>query len=196
LAWFEANRRYPEARNLTYSQFPGKFFWKAKKHCWSPRKRGYSVGRIYFVPPGSGQLFYLRTLLNYVKGPTSFEEIKTVGGIVKDSFKDACYARGLLEDDKEFIDAIVEASLWGTGSFLRHLFVTLLVAKQISRPDIVWNSTWECLGEDILHRQRRILQFPGTLPIHLYTHNVFLYIELFLLTDYGLKCNYRFGIIH
>ena len=79
-----------------------------------------------------------------MKGPTSFEEIKTVGGIVKKSFKEACYARGLLEDDKEFIDAIVEASLWGTGTFLRHLFVTLLVSKQISRPDTVWNSTWEC----------------------------------------------------
>jgi hypothetical protein len=81
---------------------------------WSPRQRGYSIGWITFVPPGCGEMYYLRTLLNYVKGPTSFEDIKNVGGDVKDSFKDACYARGLLEDDREFIDGILEASNWGT----------------------------------------------------------------------------------
>jgi len=108
------NKIYPVAKNLTYSQFPTKFVWKVKKHMWSPRKRGYSIGRINFVPPGCGELFYLRTLSNYVKGPTSFEDIKTVGGEVKNTFKDACYARGLLEDDREFIDGIVEASNWGT----------------------------------------------------------------------------------
>ena len=193
LAWFDANRIYPEARNLTYSQFPGKFVWKARKHYWSPRKRGYSVGRIHIVPPGSGEIFYLRTLLNYVKGPTSFEEIKTVGGVVKNSFKEACYARGLLEDDKEFIDAIVEASLWGTGTFLRHLFVTLLVPKQISRPDTMWNSTWECLSEDILHRQRRILQFPGISPSNEYIY-IFQSILIILQNNFSVYCECRFGI--
>ena len=163
LAWFNANKIYPDARNLTYSQFPTKFVWKVKKHMWSPRKQGYSIGRINFVLPGCGEMFYLRTLLNYVKGPTSFEDIKNVGGDVKNIFKDTCYARGLLEDDREFIDGIVETSNWGTGMFLRHLFMTLLVSKQISRSNIVWDSIWECLSEDILHRQRRILQFPGIL---------------------------------
>jgi hypothetical protein len=69
--------------------------------------------------------------------------------------------KGVARDDKEFIDGIVEASHWGTNTFLRHLFVTLLVSEQISRPDVVWNSTWEYLSDDILHRQRRILEFEG-----------------------------------
>jgi len=162
LAWFAANRIYPEARNLTYGEFPERFVWKVKKHMWRPRKQGFSVGRIHFVPPGSGEIFYLRILLNYVKGPTSFDEIKTVSGVKKDSFKEACYALGLLEDDKEFIDAIVQASHWGTGFFLCCLFVALLVAKQITRPSVVWNKTWEHLSDDILHKQKRLLQFEGS----------------------------------
>lgn len=95
LAWMDANKKYPMARELTYNEFPSKFVWNEKKKHWNPRKRGFKIGRIYFVHPGSGQLYYLRTLLNYCKGPTSFEDIKTVNNVVLKTFKDACYARGL-----------------------------------------------------------------------------------------------------
>jgi len=36
---------------------------------------------------------------------------------------------GLLDDDKEFIDSINQTSQWGTASYLRRLFVTLLVSN-------------------------------------------------------------------
>ncbi|XP_058784536.1 uncharacterized protein LOC131659346 [Vicia villosa] len=157
LAWMDANKIYPKAKNLTYSQFPTKFVWKVEEHEWAPRKQGFAIGRLHFVPPGSGEIFYLRTLLNHVKGPTSFEEIKTVNNDTKKTFKEACYALGFLDDDKEYIDAIVEASQWGTGEYLRLLFATLLLSKQISHPDFVWNNTWEYLCDDILHKQRRLL---------------------------------------
>jgi len=162
LAWMEANKKYPEARNLTYSEFPTKFVWKDREHQWTPRKRGYSIGRLHFAAPGSGQRFYLRTLLNYVKGPTSYDDIKTVDNIKYKTFKDACFALGLLEDDKEFIDALLEASQWGSGSFLRRLFVALLLSDQICRPEIVWNKTWEHLSDDIQHKQRQVLRFHGS----------------------------------
>jgi hypothetical protein len=161
LAWMEANKIYADAKDLTYGEFPLKFTWKASQHKWSPRQRGVSVGRIHFVPPGSGEKFYLRTLLNYVKGPTSYDEIKTVKDIKYDSFKEACFALGLLEDDKEFIDAINQASFWGTADFMRRLFVTLLLTNQFARPEVVWSKTWENLSDDIVYRQRRILRVPG-----------------------------------
>ncbi|GAU38772.1 hypothetical protein TSUD_279250 [Trifolium subterraneum] len=159
-AWMEANKIYPEARSLTYSEFPTKFTWKDKEHRWAPRQKGYSIGRLHFVAPGFGEMFYLRTLLNYVKGPTSFADIKIVNNVKLNTFKDACFALRLLGDDKEFVSAIIEASQWGTGSYLRRLFVTLLVAKQICQPDFVWNKTWQHLSDDIQHRQRRLLNFP------------------------------------
>ncbi|GAU47161.1 hypothetical protein TSUD_287440 [Trifolium subterraneum] len=160
LAWFDANKKYPEAQKLTYGQFPSKFVWKKVDRVWSPRKRGFSIGRIHYVPPGSGEKFYLRTLLNYVKGAMSYDDIKTIENVSYKTFKDACYAMGLLDDDKEYIDGIKEAGHWGTTSLLRRLFVILLIADQLGRPEIVWSNTWELLSDDILYRQRRILRIP------------------------------------
>jgi hypothetical protein len=161
LAWFEANSKYPEARDLTYGEFPLKFTWKASQRKWTPRQRGLSIGRVHFVPPGSGEKFYLRTLLNYVKGPVCYDDIKTVNGVKYKTFKDACFALGLLDDDKEFIDAINQASVWGTASSMRRLFVELLVTNQFSRPEVVFEKVWESLSDDILYRQRRSLRVPG-----------------------------------
>jgi hypothetical protein len=168
LAWFEANKKYPEARDLTYGQFPLKFVWNKGDRVWNPRQRGLSIGRIHYVPPGVGEQFYLRILLNYVKGPTSYDDIKTVENVYYKTFKDACYAMGLMDDDKEYIDAIKEAAHWGTAPYLRVLFVTLLIAKQLGRPEIVWSNTWELLSDDILYRQRQILQMPGNTLFYSY----------------------------
>lgn len=54
------------------------------------RKQGFSIGRLYFVSPSAGELYYLRMLLNIVKGPISFKELRTVGGVDQDTFKGAC----------------------------------------------------------------------------------------------------------
>ncbi|XP_045821940.1 uncharacterized protein LOC123914810 [Trifolium pratense] len=160
IAWMEANKQYPEARQLTYGEFPSRFVWNKSGRRWTPRKQGFSIGRIHFAPPGSGQRFYLRTLLNYVKGPTSFDELKTVNNVTYSSFKDACFALGLMDDDREFVHAIKEASYWGTGIFLRRLFVAMLLSEQLHRPSFVWDNTWEHLSDDIQHRQRRLLRLP------------------------------------
>ncbi|KAF7807290.1 uncharacterized protein G2W53_039451 [Senna tora] len=53
LAWFEANNKYPKARFLTYSQFPTKFVYKIDSRQWFERKSGCSIGRLYYVAPGS-----------------------------------------------------------------------------------------------------------------------------------------------
>ncbi|KAF7812511.1 helicase-like protein [Senna tora] len=53
LAWFEAKNKYPKARFLTYSQFPTKFVYKTDSRQWFERKSGRSIGRLYYVAPGS-----------------------------------------------------------------------------------------------------------------------------------------------
>ena len=161
LGWMEANKNYPEARTLTYNQFPLKFRWRQDLHKWTPRQQGYSIGRVHFAPPGSGERFYLRTLLNYIKGPTCFDDIKTVDNVKYHSFKDACLAMGLLDDDREYIDAITEASIWGTGTFLRRMFVVCLLSGHVSRPEVVWNTTSPNLVDDILQIQRALLGAQG-----------------------------------
>ncbi|XP_019189228.1 PREDICTED: uncharacterized protein LOC109183615 [Ipomoea nil] len=148
LEWFEANKTYPDAKQLTYAEMPTKFVWKKDVRKWQPRKIGFAIGRLFYVPPGTGEIFYLRCLLNKVKGPTSFLDIKTVDGVQYDSFRDACSARGLVDDDKEYVHAIVEASQWATGVNLRRLFVTLLMSNSMAKPEVVWEAAWHYLAED------------------------------------------------
>lgn len=77
-----------------------------------------------------GELYYLRMMLTFVKGPICYEDIKDVGGKILDSFRDACFEMGFLEDDNEYVAVINEATNWGSGHFLRKLFVNMLLTSK------------------------------------------------------------------
>ncbi|XP_031127601.1 uncharacterized protein LOC116029697 [Ipomoea triloba] len=161
IAWFDANKKYASAKELAYIDMPSKFVWKKDIREWHPRKRRFSIGRIFFVSPRSGEVYYLRCLLNVVRGPTSFQDIKIVQGVVYQTFRDACYTRGLLDDDREYIDAINEASNWSTAQSMRKLFVILLTANLVNRPKNVWNHVWHHLCEDVQFNRRIVLKDMG-----------------------------------
>jgi hypothetical protein len=126
LAWFEANRMYLGGRDLTYSEFPKRFVYYKDEKRWKPRQAGDQIGRLQYTPPGVGDLYYMRLLLTRQRGCMSYKCLRTVNGITYDTYKEACYALELLADDKEFIDAIVEASEMYSGHQLRCLFVYLI----------------------------------------------------------------------
>nr|XP_009789935.1 PREDICTED: uncharacterized protein LOC104237479 [Nicotiana sylvestris] len=92
--WFEANKRYDDARELTYSDFPTHWVWNAKDKTWNRRQSGKAVGRIYFAHAASGERFYMGMLLNFVKGSTSYERSG-----VSDSSKFWKNNRGILSED-------------------------------------------------------------------------------------------------
>ncbi|XP_016195611.1 uncharacterized protein LOC107636628 [Arachis ipaensis] len=115
IAWMLANRVYPEGKDLTYVEFPRHFVYVVDNREWKPRQRGFSIGRLSFVPPTAGELFYMRLLLNVQRGCTSFKSIRTVNGTTYDTFQEAYFALGLLTDDNEFVEAIKEAALLGTA---------------------------------------------------------------------------------
>ncbi|XP_031095203.1 uncharacterized protein LOC115999494 [Ipomoea triloba] len=164
--WFEANKKYEDSRLLTYIEMPNIFVWKKDIREWHPKKKGFSIGRIFFVPPGSGEVYHLRCLLNIVRGPTSFKDIMPFNGVEYMTFRDACYARGLLDDDKEYIDAIEEASHWSTGHAIRKLFVILLLSNSLSRPEHVWHEVWHHLAEDAQFMYRKRLNKPSFTIMH------------------------------
>ncbi|KAI9103507.1 hypothetical protein K1719_023130 [Acacia pycnantha] len=78
LAWMEKNKTDEFARTLTYIEFPKHYVYQRNNRAWKRRKKGSSVGRITNMSPSSGELYYLRVLLTKVRGPRSFDEIKTV----------------------------------------------------------------------------------------------------------------------
>lgn len=55
--------------------------WDSDAKTWSPRKQGFSIGRIANIHLTAGDSYYLRMLLNILKGPTSFDDMKTVDNV-------------------------------------------------------------------------------------------------------------------
>ena len=161
-AWMQMNRMFPIARDLTYAEFPTKYVWNAPKRIWTLRKQRYAIGRIHNVPISAGDAYYCRMLLNSQKGCRSHAEIRKINGIVYPTYKDACYAAGLLEDDREYIESIKDAAHWSSADHLRDLFVTLLSQKELDTPLNVWLQTWHLLSEDVEYKRSLLLGIPGT----------------------------------
>jgi len=123
LGWFDANKKYVDGRNLTYAEFPTKFVWISTRRQWKPRKQGQNIGRLTYVPPRSGEFYYMRILFTIQKGCVDYASIRIVNVQIFNTYEKACYALGLLKDDKEFIDVIKEESELASGHELtRYLF--------------------------------------------------------------------------
>ena len=152
-AFFRANANpamAPTAWELTYQEFPQKFVYEERKKAWHIHKQGFALGRMYFVPPKSGdELFYLRTLLTVIKGPTSFKDLRRFNDITYPTFYEACLARGLLKDDGEWRQCLLKVSYMQTGEQLRQLFTLLLLSCTPARPVQLWNNFREHICDDL-----------------------------------------------
>ena len=105
-----------------------------------------------YVPPTAGEKFHLRMLLMIVKGPQSFDDLKTVDDEVCQTFHEACLKRGLLEDNGEWHICLQDAAEIQTGSQLRHLFTTLLLFCTPTQLNILWMTFREKICDDLRHR--------------------------------------------
>ena len=68
------------------------------------------------------------------------------------NFKDACFARGLLEDDGEWKKCLEEAGNMQTGHQLHCLFAILLLSCHPVQPHTLWDLNKEKLCDDLHHR--------------------------------------------
>lgn len=118
-------------------------------------RRGDKIGRIYYVQPTVGELYYLRMLLMIVKGATSFADVRTFEGVTYLSYKEACVARGLLGDDIEWYNAFDGAILWGFGPRLRQLFFTMLLYYGVGNKRDFFEKYWVALSDDLQYNIRQ-----------------------------------------
>lgn len=93
-----------------------------------------AVGRLSYVHPTCGELFYLRMLLTHQRGCCSYQDLRTVSGVVMSTFRSACERLGLVGNDAEWSATFSEATVWATANELRILFVHLLLFCEISDP--------------------------------------------------------------
>ncbi|KAL4581203.1 hypothetical protein LXL04_017413 [Taraxacum kok-saghyz] len=134
------------------------FTWHAKEKEWLPRKNGMSIGRLYFVSPSSGEKYYLRLLLNVVRGPLTFQDIHTVDGVVHPTYMSACKALSLLGNDVEWVESIRVAAQWQSGNRLRELFVSIIMFCSVADPTKFFWDAYPFLSEDVVRIQQRLLQ--------------------------------------
>lgn len=154
--WFEANKTFPEARKLTYPEFPQNFTWKGDVCKWKIRERGTVFGRLSDVHASSGETFYLRMILLQSRGATSYKDLRTVNGTVFNTFKEACDALGLLKDDRQWHLTMSENAVHAMPRQLRELFVHILSNNQIADPLRLWEQHWVSMSEDILFSKRKL----------------------------------------
>jgi hypothetical protein len=84
----------------------------------SSGERFYLRTLLTIIKGAKSERFYLHTLLTIIKGAKSWEDLRTFEGHLYPTYKAACLARGLLEDDGEWNQALEEAGLMHTGSQL------------------------------------------------------------------------------
>lgn len=78
------------------------------------------------------------------------------------TFRDACVADGMLEDDGEWVQCLEEASIMQTGRTLRSLFTTILQHNTPSSPKALWERFKVHICDDLQHylEVRNIRQNP------------------------------------
>ncbi|CAF1558848.1 unnamed protein product [Rotaria magnacalcarata] len=121
-AFFLLCQKDDYAKTLLYCDVPKYYTWDASEKVFKRRIQGTAVhgypniretdalGRAYTVHPNNFECFFLRLLLHTVRGPTSFEAIRTVNGQVCATFREACQLNGLLEDDDQWDATMSEAA--------------------------------------------------------------------------------------
>lgn len=124
-----------DPRLMLYGNLPERYMWSDYE--WKQRRKGESIGRMYFIHPKAGDLFYLRLLLLHVPGAESFEHLRTVNGKLY-TWKEACDERGLLADDAEWNECLDEVAFYYSGHGLRDTFALVMVQNTPSNPKRLW----------------------------------------------------------
>ncbi|KAL8587188.1 hypothetical protein ACOMHN_013275 [Nucella lapillus] len=154
-AFFQLCNEDPSAIKLKYPEVPEQYTWQLTQKQWQKRKRGKAIGRMYTISPRQGECYFLRLLLNVVKGPKSYDDLKTVNGEVCATFRKACQKQGLLEDDQHLQLTMEEACATQNPKLLRDLLAIILVSCNPSQPGHLWVNFRDHLAEDFLISFRR-----------------------------------------
>ena len=192
------------ARTLLYVDVPKYYTWQSKS--WRRRQRGQCVegypliyesdclGRVYTVHPNDTECYHLRLLLHTVRGPTSFEALRTFNETVYPTYQEACKHRGLLESDDHWHNALTEAAVSQMPRNLRDMFAIMLHMCSVADPPALWEAHKEPMSEDFLHRRRQLLS-QNDLPFSdILFNQALIYIEDKLLSFPSGKPLSHYGI--
>ncbi|KAL0355840.1 UNVERIFIED_CONTAM: hypothetical protein Sradi_4030900 [Sesamum radiatum] len=138
-----------EPNKYLYRDFPKYYRWFSSQKIWVKRRSTQKViGRLYAVSPNEGKRFYLRVMLNHIKGPKSFDDLLTIDGVHYLTFKQAAEKRILLQEDNSIKECLVEARSFRMPSALRRLFATILLYCEPNGVRSLWEENYSYMIED------------------------------------------------
>lgn len=111
--FFTLNTNDVQAREYLYHEIPTHYTWNMAQRTWSRRRRlmvNETLARMYIVSPLDRDRFHLRLLLLNRRGSQSFQDIRTVDGVVHETYTSAADALGLLEDDRAWRTCLMESA--------------------------------------------------------------------------------------
>ena len=146
--YFTMNSIDPYARNFLYKEFPEFYTWQRNHKTWRQRTKRIQIGRLVAALPAEGERYYLRILLNHVRGATSFDDLRTIDGVVFSTFREATERRGLIEADDSISDCLTEAATFQMPYALRRLFATVLAFCEVTNVRALWNNHFEAMSDD------------------------------------------------
>ncbi|ONM17788.1 DNA helicase-like protein, partial [Zea mays] len=127
--YFRANQLFDWASNYLYREFPEVARWWPGAKKWTARQQRVQVGRIVSAHPEEGERYYLRVLLNHVRGATSFESLRTY-------------------DDNSIDECLTEASGFHMPPSLRRLFTMILDFCEPTDVVGLWDKHLEAMSDD------------------------------------------------
>jgi len=92
-----------------------------------------------------GERYYLRMLLHIVQEASSYEDLRTINGILYSNFKEACLGLGLVDGANKCHEALAEASTWATGAELQSMFCLMLMFLDVLYPHQLFEQRWKTL---------------------------------------------------
>ncbi|KMQ83024.1 hypothetical protein RF55_21155 [Lasius niger] len=109
-AWFKLNQSDKNAVHFLYTDIPFHYVYE-KKTKWKPCQKSSDkiISRLYTVSIKDNKKFYLRLLLLHVVGAKCFENLRTVNGVLYETFKDAAIAKNLVEAYDHWAKTLEEA---------------------------------------------------------------------------------------
>jgi hypothetical protein len=160
-AWFRYNSEFEDARAVLYQNMfddhlmskKGKQMNGSLTYTWTRRRhRTHSVARMHHVDYSCQEQACLRLLLTTVPGCRSFEDVRTHGGFVHDTFAGAAQARGLLGDDKEFEIILEDLAVSDMPCKLRKMFARFLLFNRVTNPSALFAKFEKEFTSDFRHK--------------------------------------------
>ena len=139
-AFFFLNWEDPRARHLLYTDI----------RAWRRRRKNipFTLCRMNSVSPRDQERFHLRLLLQHIPESHSYEDLRPVNGIVLDTFKQACIANDLVNNNQDWRQIIFEAVGNIMPRQMRSTFAYLMVFVNVMDPLQLWEENRDRLCGD------------------------------------------------